>query len=69
MGYSEHVALTVKRAGEWRQWTYRKYHDECVTVAKAMIAVSVWQTIDEHATVVNMKYVSYCRSAGVLQLC
>ena len=39
MGYGEHVALAVKRVGEWRQWTYKKYYNECVTIAKAMIEV------------------------------
>ncbi len=38
-GYGEHKALGVKRAGEWRTWTYNKYYQECVVAAKAFIEV------------------------------
>ena len=41
MGYGEHTALAVKRHGEWQKWTYKKYRDDCVCVAKAMIEVCV----------------------------
>ena len=40
-GYGEHVALAVKRLGEWKKWTYKKYRDDCVIAAKAMIEVCV----------------------------
>ncbi len=39
VGYGEHVALAVKRQGEWQKWTYRKYQKECMCLAKAMIEV------------------------------
>ena len=37
--HGEHPALAVKRAGEWRQWNYREYYDNCRTAAKAFIKV------------------------------
>ena len=39
--HGEHMALAVKREGEWKMWTYRKYYVDCFTVAKAMVEVSV----------------------------
>ena len=38
-GYGEHPALAVKRFGEWKKWTYKKYHEESMIAAKAMIEV------------------------------
>lgn len=34
-------ALCVKRAGEWKTWTYQKYYDDSVALARAFIKVSV----------------------------
>ena len=39
--HGEHTALAVKRGGEWKTWTYRKYYVDCYTVAKAMVEVCV----------------------------
>ena len=39
LAYGEHTALAVKRQGEWQKWTYRKYQEECMCMAKAMIEV------------------------------
>ena len=39
--YGEHPALAVKRHGEWKEWTYHKYYDDCVIAAKALIEVHV----------------------------
>ncbi len=39
VGYGEHVALAVKRQGEWQKWTYRKYQEDCMCLAKAMMEV------------------------------
>ena len=39
--HGEHTALAVKRAGEWKSWSYRKYYVDCFTAAKAMIEVCV----------------------------
>ena len=33
------LALSVKRAGRWKQWTYQQYYEDCITVAKAFIKV------------------------------
>lgn len=38
-GYGEHTALAVKRLGEWKKWTYKKYQEESMIAAKAMIEV------------------------------
>ncbi len=38
--YSKHVALAVKRAGEWKSWTYEAYYEEARMVAKAFIKVT-----------------------------
>jgi long-subunit acyl-CoA synthetase (AMP-forming) len=38
--YSDHTALAVKRAGEWKTWTYRDYLEEAKVVARAFIRVS-----------------------------
>lgn len=38
-GYGEKMALAVKRAGEWKTWTYKEYYDEARAVAKAFIQV------------------------------
>ena len=35
------MALTVKREGEWRSWTYHQYQAEVVTVAKAFISLGL----------------------------
>ena len=35
------MALTVKREGEWRSWTYHQYQAEIVTVAKAFISLGL----------------------------
>ena len=37
--HGEHTALAVKRAGEWKSWSYRKYYVDCFTAAKAMVEV------------------------------
>ena len=37
--HGDHIALAVKRAGEWKSWTYKKYYVDCYTVAKAMVEV------------------------------
>ena len=41
IGYGEHTALAVKRHGEWQQWTYKKYQEDCMIIAKAMIEVGI----------------------------
>ena len=38
-GYGEHTALAVKRHGEWKMWSYRRYFEECHIAAKAFIEV------------------------------
>lgn len=38
-GYSKHVALAVKRHGEWQKWTYQKYQEDAMCLSKAMIEV------------------------------
>ena len=40
--YGARKALCVKRAGEWKTWTYQKYYDDSVALARAFIKVSVW---------------------------
>ena len=37
--HGNHTALAVKREGEWKTWTYKKYYVDCFTVAKAMVEV------------------------------
>lgn len=39
VSYGEHVALAVKRHGQWQKWTYRKYQEDCMCLARAMIEV------------------------------
>ncbi|XP_064390607.1 long-chain-fatty-acid--CoA ligase ACSBG2-like isoform X3 [Halichondria panicea] len=41
LAYGEHTALAVKRQGEWQKWTYRKYQEECMCMAKAMIELGL----------------------------
>ena len=38
--YGGHTALAVKRAGEWKTWTYKAYYDDVQLIAKAFIHVS-----------------------------
>ena len=33
------VALTVKREGEWKKWTYKEYFEDCKIAAKGFIKV------------------------------
>lgn len=37
--FGKKTALAVKRAGEWKTWTYEEYRDEARLVAKAFIQV------------------------------
>ena len=37
--YGQHTALAVKRAGEWRTWTYDAYYKDAQLIAKALIQV------------------------------
>ena len=39
--HGEHTALAVKRNGEWKSWSYRKYYVDCFTAAKALVEVCV----------------------------
>ena len=39
--YGHCLALSVKRRGEWRQWNYEEYYQDCVTAAKAFIKVTI----------------------------
>lgn len=41
--YSKHTALAVKRAGEWKTWTYQEYRSEAWSVAKGFIEVSMYK--------------------------
>ena len=43
--YSKHVALAVKRAGEWKSWTYEMYFKEAQVIAKAFIKVRVMEDV------------------------
>lgn len=37
----DRTALTVKRDGVWRSWTYREYQRDVITVAKAFIKLGL----------------------------
>ncbi len=34
------IVAAVKRDGEWKQWTYKRYYEEVCIVAKGFIKVS-----------------------------
>ena len=39
--YPDKLALAVKRGGEWVNWSYKQYHDDSRTVAKAFIKLGL----------------------------
>lgn len=51
--YGDHIALAVKRAGEWKTWTYRAYYDEAYTVAKGLIQVKDFTRTGCHVIIMN----------------
>ena len=39
--YPDKTALAVKRGGEWLKWSYKQYHSDSRTIAKAFVKLGL----------------------------